>query len=457
MNNDSESQKNEEENRSKSPKKSKTSFPKKFDSINIIKNRFDTRFHGTVIALSIVSFLMNVSTSIYTSTATNFVVTAVTSSPSFLVSLRTLAEGSSYFIKVLIGVFSDITKKRKLFLIIGYGSMLFIKPIFILVALGILPFTWNAVFYSIAQITDRLLNAVRDTPRDSIIADVTKVNKRSQAFGVRRFFAALGSQVGGLIALILGLILTYIFKENYHIKYSILYIIAALPAFYCIYILKNKVEEPTKTLDEEKENWFSLKILLEDRQNLWHYIILMLITFILSFGKFNEICIFQMARLLGYQESFVIICYMYFYGIVALSSYLLSLHKQKDSIIIMIYSIASLFFNNILLGYFGSYLLSLVCGLTCLGIYVGITESVISGTIATIFPKKNMRATLFGIMNVILGISTLSSGGVIVYLSNKKIPLYQIYRYGIIPPIIAFILFSIFYFFSYKRALSIRE
>lgn len=441
MTDDSKSQNEDNDNKKKI---FSGSISKQFNGIN-------ARFHETVIALAVVSFLMNVSTSIYTSTAPNFVANAVTSSATFLVSLRSLAEGSSYFIKVFIGVFSDITKKRKLFLTIGYGSMLFIKPIFILVALGVLPVGWNAVFYSIAQITDRLLNAVRDTPRDSIIADVTDVHCRSQAFGVRRFFAALGSQCGGLIALALGLLLNQIFAKNYHTKYTILYIIAALPAFYCIYILKTKVREPEKTLDEEKENWFSLSSLFKEKDNLFNYIVLMVITFILSFGKFNEICIFQMAQLLGYGESFVIGCYMYFYGIVALSSYLLSLNKRKDSTMIMLYSIGSLLLNNVLLGYYGSSVISLLLGLSCLGVYVGITESVISGTVATIFPKKNMRATLFGIMNVVLGISTICSGGVITYLSSKM-PLYQIYRYGIVPPILAFVLFVMFYLRSYQKS-----
>lgn len=405
------------------------------------KDKVSEGFHSVVIALAIVSFLMNVSTSIYSCTSTKFVESCVTKDPIFLVSLRSIAEGVSYFIKILVGVFSDITKQRKKFLLIGYGSMLFIKPIFILVATGFLPLNLNTVFYSLAQMTDRLLNAVRDTPRDSMIADVTHINQRSQSFGLRRFFAALGSQMGSLLTV---LFIQFYFK-SINLKYTILYSIAALPAFYCFYILKLKVKEPEKTLEEEKENWFSIQGLLEDKKKLRNYIFLMILTFVISFGKFNEICIFQMANLSGHSESIIIAIYMYFYGVVALSSYFLSRRKKhKKNIVIMLYCILSLLINNILLGYFSQYTLSLFLCLTCLGVYIGVAESVISGAITTLFPKKNMRATLFGIMNTILGISALSSGCVITFLS-RRISLAVIYRYGIIPPIISIILFIIFY------------
>jgi hypothetical protein len=267
-------------------------FVSKFKPIILHLTTFIQRFPTSVIALAFVSFLMNVSTSIVTATATTFVQDVLHNGVSFLITVRCLAEGFSYFIKVIVGVFSDLTKKRKVFLMLGYGGVLIIKPLFIIVSLGMFTNKTNAIIYAIAQISDRLLNATRDTPRDSLIADATEISLRTQSFGLRRCFASLGSQVGGFLALVVTFITA---------KYSILYTIASLPAFYSVYILYKNVQEPHKTHEEKSASWFSLGKLMEEKEKLKQYIFFMFIIFILSFGKFNEICLFQVANNLGYN------------------------------------------------------------------------------------------------------------------------------------------------------------
>ena len=178
-------------------------------------NKFFERFPASIIALSLVSFLMNLSTSIVSSTATNFVGEILKCDVSFIVRIRSFAEGFSYFLKAFIGVFSDVSKKRKLFLIIGYGGVLIIKPLFILVTLGLFAPMVNSIIYGVAQIFDRLLNAIRDTPRDGLIADASPIHLRAQSFGLRRFFASFGSLLGGVLTLIT----TYIFI-NYSFSFA---------------------------------------------------------------------------------------------------------------------------------------------------------------------------------------------------------------------------------------------
>lgn len=401
---------------------------------------FFSRFPESVLALALVSFLMNVSTSIVTSTAPNFVRDNLKNDVYFLVTIRSLAEGFSYFIKVFVGIFSDITKKRKLFLMVGYGGVLIVKPLFILVTLNIFSPSINSLIYAFSQISDRLLNATRDTPRDSLIADATLVDLRSQSFGLRRFFASLGSQCGGLLALTITLITS---------QYSILYTIASLPAFYSVYILYTKVKEPESTIEEEKTSWFCVQKLLEEKVQLRKYIFFMFIIFVLSFGKFNEICLFQVASSLGYTKSSTIILYMFFYTVVAFSSYCLSSTQRKDHISLLLFSIICLFLTNLLMGLYTNIVI-LIIGTIFSGIYVGITESVICGTITIMFPTKNMRSTLLGIMNLVLGISICCSGSLIATL-GKYLTLQKIYLYGTIPPLLAFISFIFFYTFVYMK------
>jgi hypothetical protein len=397
-------------------------------------NKFFGRFPASIIALSLVSFLMNLSTSIVSSTATNFVGEILKCDVSFIVRIRSFAEGFSYFLKAFIGVFSDISKKRKLFLIIGYGGVLIIKPLFVLVTLGLFSPVLNSSIYGIAQIFDRLLNAVRDTPRDSLIVDASPIHLRAQSFSLRRSFASFGSLLGGILTLLT----TYIF-----INYSVLYTIAAIPAIYSVYVLFKNVQEPNKTQAEEKENWFSIRDLLNHKKSLLKYILFMGIIFIMSFGKFNEFCMFQIARDLGYSNKFSIGLYTYYYTIVAIASYVLSLAKKKDNILLLIFSMLSLIVTNFIIGSYNNIFVLLLATLFS-GVYVGITESLICGAIIEIFPTKNMRATLLGIMNTILGISICLVGWIVSILS-KTISLQSIYLYGTIPPIIGIFLFMLFY------------
>ena len=86
-----------------------------------------------------------------------------------------------------------------------------------------------------------------------------------------------------------------------------------------------------------------------------------------------------------------------------------------------------LFLTNLLMGLYTNIIILIIATIFS-GIYVGITESVICGTITIMFPTKNMRSTLLGIMNLILGISICCSGSLIAtlgkYLSLQKIYLF---------------------------------
>jgi MFS family permease len=412
---------------------------------------FLNNFPKSVIVLSIVSLLMNISTSIVTSTATNFVESILKCNISFIVIIRSFAEGFSYFLKALVGVFSDITKKRKLFLIIGYGGVLVIKPLFVLVTLSLFSNNVNSILYATAQILDRLLNAVRDTPRDSLIADVAPVDLRAQSFGLRRSFASIGSIIGGLLALFITLIITKIPSVSKYLlpqMYKILYILAAIPAIYSVFVLFKNVKEPSNTLEEDRESWFApTKLFHEHPKQLKQYGIFMFVIFFMSFGKFNEFCIFRVARDIGYSPSFIIFLYIYYYIVVSFSSYILSTLKRKNYESLLVFSMMSLLITNLLMGLF-NYISTLLIAILFSGIYVGITESIICGIIITIFPKKNLRATLLGIMNTILGISACLVGIIVSKLTGVY-PLKVIFLYGIVPPLIIYILYK--YFFISKH------
>lgn len=390
-----------------------------------------SRFSGTIIFLGIVSGLMNLSTAIISSTAVDFF--SHIGSTSFLIGIRSFSEGAGYLIKVAIGVMSDMTKQRKLFLLIGYGGVLFIKPLFILVSGNLLPHYLKSVIYGIAHSTDRILNAARDPARDSLIADWSNKKDRLSAFGFRKFCSSLGSIIGGILVVIC---------LKFTQKYSVIYTLATIPAFLSVFILYHYVQDNHQENDNPQESWFSIKDLFQHKQQLINYSLFMLVIFILNFGKLNEVCLWKIGTDMGYA-NYSSYFYILFYTIIALSSYYLSNCNLTNNFVVIILCNLSLFLGNFIISYSQS-LWTLIIGIILYGIYNGITESVIAGIIVTLFPQKNMRATLFGIMNTVLGISIFTSFFMVNYLLKTN-SLSNVYYISTIPPIISSILFLLIY------------
>lgn len=390
-----------------------------------------SRFSRAVIFLGIVSGLMNLSTAIISSTAVDFF--SNIGSTSFLIGIRSFSEGAGYLIKVAIGVMSDMTKQRKLFLLIGYGGVLFIKPLFILVSLSFLPNYLKAMIYGIAHSSDRILNAARDPARDSLIADWSNKEDRLSAFGFRKFCSSLGSIIGGILVIIC---------LNFTKKYSIIYTLATIPAFLSVFILYHYVQDNHHDNDNSQGSWFSIKDLFKHKQQLINYSLFMLVIFILNFGKLNEVCLWKIGTDIGYT-NYSSYFYILFYTVIALSSYYLSHCNITNNFTVVILCNLSLFLGNLIISYSQS-LWSLMIGIILYGIYNGITESVIAGIIVTLFPQKNMRATLFGIMNTVLGISIFTSFFLVNYLL-KITSLSNVYYISTIPPIISSVLFLLIY------------
>ncbi|OED45437.1 hypothetical protein AB836_00870 [Rickettsiales bacterium (ex Bugula neritina AB1)] len=384
------------------------------------------KFPGAVLSLALVSGLMNLSTAIIGSTALDFF--SSIGDTSFLIGIRSFSEGAGYIIKVLIGVMSDIAKQRRLFLLVGYGCVLFIKPLFVLVSFNFFTNYIKSIIYCIAQSSDRILNAARDPARDSLIADWTNKEDRLSAFSFRKFCSSLGSIFGGILVIIC---------LKYTSKYSIIYTIAAIPAFLSVFILYIYVKDNKNDKITEKESWFSIKDLLLDKQSLKYYGIFMLTIFLLNFGKLNEVCLWKISTDIGYSHLNGYL-YILYYTIIAFSSYCIACFNVRNNLEIIIFCNLSLFFGNLIISYSNS-IFTLLLGIVLYGIYNGIIENIISGMIITIFPKKNMRATLFGIMNTILGMSIFSSFLCVRYLL-KSMHLKNIYFISTIPTIGSFII-----------------
>lgn len=174
-----------------------------------------------VFVLGLVSFFTDISSEMLYPIIPVFL-TSVLGAPVIVVGIiEGIAESTASILKVVSGWLSDKAGKRKPFIISGYSLSAVSKP---LLALA---YTWH--FVLAARFLDRLGKGLRTSARDALIADSTGVEYRGKAFGFHRALDSLGAVIGPIIALIL----------LYHLNgnYSIIFLMAFIPAFISVMLL----------------------------------------------------------------------------------------------------------------------------------------------------------------------------------------------------------------------------
>lgn len=148
--------------------------------------------------------------------------TAVLGAPMAVVGIiEGIAESTASILKVVSGWLSDKSGKRKPFVIYGYSLSAISKPLLAFAS------TWH--FVLVARFLDRFGKGLRNSARDALIADSTDVHYRGKAFGFHRALDTAGAVIGPLLALLL---LFYLDG-----RYSLIFLIAFIPAFISVILL----------------------------------------------------------------------------------------------------------------------------------------------------------------------------------------------------------------------------
>jgi MFS family permease len=153
-----------------------------------------------IMAMSTISFFMNFASGMIVSSATNFLIGQLNCSQSFLGIVRGGAEGMGNLFKIIFGMLSDYMKNRKLFLMIGYGGMFFLKPMFGLAAIDFFSRSVRIFLYGFTHAIDRVLNGMRDGVRDASIYESSGKTCVGRSLGLRKLMACLGSTFGGIFS-----------------------------------------------------------------------------------------------------------------------------------------------------------------------------------------------------------------------------------------------------------------
>ena len=90
------------------------------------------------------------------------------------------------------GSLSDKFRKRKIFVLIGYGLSTISKPFFAFSS------SWIDAF--VVRAVDRVGKGVRTAPRDALIADSVSESISRRAFGIHKTMDQMGAIAGPLVA-----------------------------------------------------------------------------------------------------------------------------------------------------------------------------------------------------------------------------------------------------------------
>src|SRR5262249_17729732 len=142
-----------------------------------------------------------------------------------------IAEATTSIMKILSGALSDRLGKRKLLAALGYGLAAFTKPVFALAT----SISWIVT----ARFVDRVGKGIRGAPRAALIADLTPIEIRGAAFGLRQSLDTVGAAIGPLLAIA--------FMALTASNFTAIFWIAVIPAFISFALIVFRVREPDRS------------------------------------------------------------------------------------------------------------------------------------------------------------------------------------------------------------------
>ncbi|MGH7857960.1 MAG: MFS transporter, partial [Candidatus Binatia bacterium] len=143
-------------------------------------------------ALGAASFLHDLSSEMIFPFLPAFLTSVLGAAPVLLGMIEGAADSASSLLRPIFGGLSDRFRRRKPFVVLGYGIANATRP-FLAIATG----PWQVLAI---RLCDRLGKGIRTAPRDALLADSSSPGGRGRAFGFHRAMDHAGAVVGPLLA-----------------------------------------------------------------------------------------------------------------------------------------------------------------------------------------------------------------------------------------------------------------
>ncbi|MBN1868997.1 MAG: MFS transporter, partial [Candidatus Omnitrophica bacterium] len=198
-----------------------------------------------------------------------------------------VAEATASVMKVFSGVLSDYFGKRKFLMVLGYTLAALSKPIF--------PLAASAGWVFTARFVDRVGKGIRGAPRDALVADLTPVQLRGAAYGLRQALDSVGALIGPLLAVAL---MIWFVNNIRMVMWA-----AVIPAFIAVILLMIFVHEPNLACAARS---VKTPLALADIKRLpFRYWLVVLLGAVFTLARFSEAFLVLRARDVGLGLGYV--------------------------------------------------------------------------------------------------------------------------------------------------------
>ena len=342
----------------------------------------------TVFILGLVSLFTDASSEMIYPLLPLFLSLTLGAGPLALGLIEGVAESTAAILKMVSGIWADRLKQRKPMVVLGYGLSGFFRPFIGLAQV------WPAVLA--LRFVDRIGKGVRTSPRDALIADVTKPSNRGTAYGFHRSMDHAGSVVGPLMAALL-------IAPFLGFSYRSVFLFSAVPALAAWLTLVFLVKESGKASRKADESLRLGRDLSRLGGGFKQFLVALLL-----FTLGNSTDLFLLARLsqVGTPPWLILVYWAVFHVVKMLTTLLggrlSDAWGRKPPIVLgwFYYALVYLAFAWV------TGPMAVAAVFFAYGIYYGLCEPSEKALVADLAPKA-LRGTAFGWYNMVVGLGAL--------------------------------------------------
>lgn len=213
-------------------------------------SKVDKKIPLTVIMLGVVSLFTDAASEMIYPLIPVYVA-ALGSGAVILGIIEGVAETTAAMIKLVSGIISDKTGKRKILVLIGYTISSLFRPL-----TGVVSAAWQIV---VIRMADRVGKGIRTAPRDALIASTTDESIRGKSYGFHRAMDHTGAVIGPTLAIITLLILFTAFRiRDPLVALRWTFILAIIPGILAVLTIIFFVKEKRPDVSKVRQFKFSL-------------------------------------------------------------------------------------------------------------------------------------------------------------------------------------------------------
>lgn len=351
------------------------------------------RLHRNIWALSLVSFLTDISSEMIFNLLPLFLYNVLGARTSVIGLIDGVAETTASLVKILSGSWSDRLGKRKWLAVAGYGLSTLVKPFLYFAS------TWGAVFA--VRFTDRAGKGIRTAPRDALLAGSADPETRGFAFGLHRAGDTAGAFIG------LGIASWAIWRTQAgeaaleRSTFQNIVLLSILPAALAVLVLivfVREVESPKKNIPSGAGiTWKQI-----DRR----FLVFLAIMILFTLGNSSDAFIILLASergLSALQITGMLLTFTAVYSILSTPAGALSDKIGRPTLLLAGWLLYALVYFGLARSRTGEQVWMLF-GLY--GIYYAMTEGTAKALVADFVPQ-HQRGTAYGLYNAAIGLSAL--------------------------------------------------